>query len=396
VLIGNEYNNLIDLSISLHDNQDKYLLFMKTRTKLNKPRTRFTSRSYGSLSGPKKILILVILLSLLVGGGYIASKSFASGDVNVQFSAINVGNITPDSGHIGVDIWWDNQTAAEGEDVFNPCHHSSDSNPLYKNYGACALPQAGPISYYKVQHYGPNFGGPRGDFTYGIFINNTDKNNCVGADLKTVTWCVGKQSPDPLQTNWAKKVTGAAIEIYPYSSITGYYDPATSTVGGVRATINGFPEFANGGRYSVNIGNISLPKAGDKFTDGRAKVGKLTGQVTSGGIPIAKGEVQLDAFGFTDTYHSSKDFPLYGFSDINPNKESNGMYNFGILPVGDYRIVIETKTQPKRVVTIESFKITGGDQTQNFDLSKFCLGYSKVNDCDDPQSPVPNPASSFK
>ncbi len=157
---------------------------------------------------------------------------------NVSFSNIWVGNISPGSGHAGVDIWWNGSNSSP----YNPCHHSSDAY-----YGACIMSDSGPVSYYKIVHFAP--GG--NDIPFGLFIDNQDPNYC-----RTAPWCTNPTAQN-LNHGWANLVTGAALEIYPYNA-AGQYDPYTNNTGGVRVQVNDFPTFANGGRYSAQVGNIAL------------------------------------------------------------------------------------------------------------------------------------------
>jgi hypothetical protein len=229
---------------------------------------------------------------------------------NVSFTNINVGNITPGSGHVGVDIWWPDH----GVNAYNPCHNSQD---IY--YGACAMSNTQQVSYYKVMHFTPD----SRDFPSGIFIDNQNPNYCT-----TASWCI---NPTATTTNhgWANLVTGAAIEIYPYNS-SNVYSPDNSTPGGLRIQVNNFSNFANGGRYSANVGNVSLPQLG------QSGVGKLNGFATVGGQPAPAGHFNLDIFQNGSTRYTSTNYPTQGFSSI-PNNGS-GYYNSGALPSGTYQM----------------------------------------------------------
>jgi hypothetical protein len=96
----------------------------------------------------------------------------------------------------------------------------------------------GTASYYKVMHFTPDC-----DFRYGIFIDHVNENFC-----HTKPWCADTGG-QPIAHGWARLVTGAALEIYPYGDGCTY-NPYVCNIGGVRIDINGFPEEALGGRFS--------------------------------------------------------------------------------------------------------------------------------------------------
>lgn len=291
------------------------------------------------------------LLVLLAGGIFLYS-SYAGGYANVQFSNIWVGKITPGSGHIGVDIWWN-----ENDGIYNPCHDSS----LY-DYGACVMSDVGQISYYKVFGYGPN----KNEYPYGIFIDNYNDNYC-----KTSDWCHSKDHND-FKHNWGKRVTGASLEIYPYGE-NGQYQPINQDVGGLRVRIDGFPVYANNGRYSGYIGDIRLPKLGEK------NVGKLNGFFTKNNQKITQGKASVDMFENSTTFYSSNGVPLSGFSSVPSNDD--GYYTSGAIPNGFYKVYI-TDVETGRKVILENVQISHDQERIDFNLDQRCFGHPDRN-CED-------------
>jgi len=301
----------------------------------------------------KKITLLscTLPLALLVFAG-VFSHQKASAAFDVNFTNIWVGKITPGQGNVGVDIWW----PSSGTD-YNPCQHSSD---IY--YGACVLANAAPTSYYKVMHYTPS----GTDFPYGIFIDNQNQNTC-----KTSSWCNNK-SATSFNTNWGRLITDASIEIYPQDT-NGQYNPSTGTVGGVRIQSN-FPGFANGGRYSNNIGDIALPQVGE------ANVGRLNGFITNNGSAVANNRVTFEIFQENSSRGSSTGYPETGFSVVHNN--SDGYFNTGALPSGSYKIYI-TDTQTGHKIVVQGVGIRQLYERLDFKLDQRCFGYSS---CIDPAS----------
>jgi hypothetical protein len=301
----------------------------------------------------RPILMLTLVLSLAVAGLMVSlkapSKSYAAYDVN--FTNFWVGNVTPGSGHIGVDIWW----PSNGSE-YNPCHHSSD---IY--YGACALANNATASYYKVMNYSPS----GNDFPYGIFVDNQNTNTC-----KTSSWCTNKLATS-FNHGWGRIITDGSIEIYPH--ISGSYNPSSNTVGGVRIQSDFFL-FANGGRYSKNIGDIILPELG------KPGVGKMNGFVTNNGSPVANNRVLFEIFQRDSSMRTSTGIPMNGFSSVKNNGDA--YYNTGALPSGSYKIYI-TDTQTGHKIILEGVNIFSQYERLDFKLEQRCFGFTSIP-CTDP------------
>lgn len=301
----------------------------------------------------KLVLPLFVAATLLITIFLTAQSAKAAYDVN--FSNIWVGKISPGSGYIGVDIWWPTSNGG----IYNPCQNSGDAY-----YGACVLSNSGQTSYYKVQHYTPT----STDFPYGIFIDNQDQNYCTSA-----SWC---QNPSASTVNhgWARLITNASIEVYPIYS-GGQYNAAANSVGGVRVQVS-FPNFANGGRYSNNIGNITLPQLG------QPNVGKLNGFVTYDGAPVSNNRLLLEAFQEQSTLSSSTEYPVTGFAVTNSN--SDGYYNLGAVPSGTYKIYI-TDTQTNHQIILSDVNISTTYERLDFQLQDSCFGHTGST-CIDPSN----------
>lgn len=301
--------------------------------------------------------VLKLTLPLLVAAALLVpiiwSARSADAAYNVSFSNMWVGKISPGYGYIGVDVWWPTSNGG----TYNPCQNSSD---VY--YGACVLSNSGQTSYYKVQHYTPT----STDFPYGIFIDNQDPNYCTSA-----SWCQNKNATT-IYHGWGQLITNASMEIYPIYS-NGQYNAALSSVGGVRIQTD-FPGFANGGRYSNNIGNITLPQLG------QPNVGKLNGFVTYEGAPVSNNRFLFEAFQEQSTYSTSTGYPVTGFSVTNNN--SNGYYNLGPLPDGTYKIYI-TDTQTNHKIILSDVNISNTYERLDFQLQDGCFGHIGPN-CTDP------------
>ncbi|HSW98896.1 MAG TPA: hypothetical protein VLF71_03595 [Candidatus Saccharimonadales bacterium] len=302
-------------------------------------------------------VVQVALLVLTVAGLLTATLWGNKGvraEYQVNFTNMWVGRVTPGYGYIGVDTWWPNSSGG----IYNPCQNSSD--PFY---GACILSNSGQTSYYKVQHFTPN----GTDFPYGIFIDNQNQNNC-----KTASWCTNKNA-STFTHGWGRLVTDASIEIYPIYS-NGQYNAALSSIGGVRIQTN-FPSFANGGRYSNNIGDIALPAIG------QPNVGKLNGFVTYKGGPVTNNRFLFEAFQEQSTYGTSTQYPVTGFSVTSSN--SDGYYNLGALPDGTYKIYITDTQNHNHKIILQNVSVRSTGERLDFQVEQGCFGHISP-DCTDP------------
>jgi hypothetical protein len=305
-----------------------------------------------NLSGKSKFLLFIITFAAL-GAGYFAYKSFAA-TPSVNFSNIWVGKITPGRGHVGVDIWY----ATWREKTYNPCHHKEN-----KSYGACAMSKDGPVSYYKVFGFNPEGTG----FPHGIFIDNKGSNLCKSA----AAWC--DASLTDIQHNWGRRVTGGAIEIYPYGP-DGTYNPYKQDVGGVRVFVEGFPNLANGGRYSKQVGDIALPRMGDPG------IGRLNGFVTENGKVVREDKrANFDFFQEGSSLKTSTGYPVHGFSSLPSNQD--GYYSSGALPVGNYKLYVTDRKTSRKIVLY--LQINSPHERLDFKLDQPCFGYPGPK-CEDP------------
>jgi|SRR5688572_3872068 hypothetical protein len=273
----------------------------------------------------------------------------------VNFSNVRAGTITPGSGHVGVDILWGG---------YNPCHKHMDTNNQTINdayYGACVMSNSGRDSYYKVYNFTPS----GTNFPYGIFIDNQNPNYCTSA-----AWCPNP-SAQTVNHGWANLVDAAALEVYPYNT-AGNYDPANNTVGGIRVGVSGFPLYANGGRYSADLGNIALPQLGE------ANVGKLNGFVTDNGSTVGADRVAFDAFqDGTASRFTSNGYPMYGFSSVRTNND--GYYTLGAVPTGTYNMYV-TDTLTGHKIRIFGVGVNTTYERLDFNLDLPCFGYSSCQD----------------
>ena len=298
--------------------------------------------------------VVALSLLLFLGGGSVSATS-------VNFSNMWVGSITPGSGHVGVDITWPGNHPFTGAAMaYNPCHQYKNQAETQtfqdSNYGGCVMSNSGVNSYYKVHSYTPS----GTSFPYGIFINNQDTNFCT-----TATWC-----PNPtaqtVSHGWANIISDIIMEVYPYNA-NGQYDPLTSTVGGVRLGVNNFPTYANGGRYSTQVGNIALPQLGN------SGVGKLNGFVTYNGAPIANERFAYDMFQQGSTMATSTGHPVTGFASDLSN--ADGYYSSGAVPFGTYKIYITDRTVNKKY-EINGVAVSSTGDRIDFDLAQPCFGFT--------------------
>ncbi len=291
---------------------------------------------------------LRIALSRLASAAILSSLLAAPTSAAVpEFSNLDVGTVAPGHGHIGLDIWWIDQSGKR----YNPCHHSTD---VY--YGACVMSNVDQASYYKVFNYEDGVS----NFPLGMFIDNRNENYCASP-----AWC-DPSHPNQIQHGWARLVSGAAIEIYPYDD-TGSYNPAQGQYGGVRIEVNDFNRSANSGRYSPTIGDIRLPKQGDAGT------GKLNGFIKRAGPPIGAGDATLDLFQNGSTLSTSTGVPVSGFSSVSVN--SDGYYNLGVVPSGSYHLFVTDNATGKKVEFLQILISTSHDRL-DFDLSAPCFGHT--------------------
>lgn len=297
---------------------------------------------------------MTFLVAVLFGAAILMSvqSQRAQAAFNVNFTNYWIGQITPGTGHIGVDIWW----PAGGGNIYNPCHISSDMF-----YGACVLANAAQTSYYKVMNYGLS----GNNFPYGIFIDNQNTNTCTSAP-----WCTNPGASS-FNHGWGRLISDGSLEIYPH--VLGAYNPSNNTVGGVRISSD-FYHFANGGRYSRDIGNVTLPSLG------QAGVGRLNGFATYNGSPVANDRVLLEIFQRESSRGTSTGHPMYGFSVVRNNGDA--YYNTGALPSGSYKIYI-TDTQTGRKIILDGVNVFSQHERIDFRLEQRCFGFSS-NICTDP------------
>lgn len=249
--------------------------------------------------------------------------------VNLPLADVQAG---PAGYHIGVDVWI-------GDYV--PGHHADD--PFY---GACVMSTVGPLSYYKV--HGP------GDYPLGIFVDNENPNYCLGcaAADPCAAWC--DRCTPLMQHDWARKVTGAALEIYAHDADRG----------GLRLSVEGFEDFANGGVYGPDLGVVTLPAYG------APGVAKLNGFAWSQGAHVGEGRLTVDLFHFGPAGATSTGYPVLGFGSTSTNKD--GYYNPGPLLYGTYKTYLtDNVTMEKIVVYLE---VGQPDIGLDFDLDLPCFG----------------------
>ncbi len=303
-----------------------------------------------SIIRTKSFRFIATALVLLSASALIPNKvnaGYESDWVNMWIS-----QVTPGSGHIGVDMWWPRD--------YLPCHHSDD---IY--YDACTLSNAAQTSYYKVHNYTPS----SNDFPYGIFIDNQNRDACT-----TASWCRDVGGGDMINHGWARLITDAALEFYPH--VSGSYNPAANTIGGVRVHVQGFPHFANGGRYSNPLGTVTLPQLG------QPNVGRLNGFATYNGVKASNNRVLLEIFQESSTSSTSTGFPMTGFTTVRNNND--GYYNTGALPSGTYLMFItDTGPNPDRKIILRGVNIFSEHERLDFRLEQQCFGYPALN-CTDP------------
>lgn len=167
------------------------------------------------------------------------------------------------------------------------------------------------------------------------------------------------------------------IEIYPHGPNSQYnpYNPYNTDVGGLRASVNSFSVYANGGRYSADLGNITLPRLEDP------NVGQLNGFVTDRGAVAANGRVNFDMFQNGSSRSSSTGYPLSGFASV-PNK-SDGYYRTGAVPSGSYKVYISDAKTGRKII-LDGLNIQRTFERLDFQLEKRCFGYTGPARCIDP------------
>lgn len=365
------------------------------------PKTRSVyakSRGKTKFFNKRNVLIFLVLF-VLAFTVYLVFRSKASVDAN--FANMAIGKITPGSGQVGVGMWWHRV----GQPDYSPCDITKDlpgPNQKTNEYGGCVMSKFGPESYYQVLHYSdkPDTKDANGtvlpypsDFTHGIFINNRDPNHCKNTDPRgnpNPPWPCTDRTSDFITHNWGKYVDTIVAEIYPFGA-NGKYDiygkdsngNPNLNAGGVRITVEGLDTVANGGRYSVNVGDVRLPQIGDP------KVGSLNGFVKDNGQPVRAGRVNFDAFDQTGNYTSSTGYKVYGFASFPNNQDS--YYNLGALPKGKYTLFITDNDTHNKVV-FHDVEIRQPGERLDFDLSKYCF-HTNLTNCDNAQNKNRAPAS---
>lgn len=308
----------------------------------------------GRMTSKTRFIVFVAVFAVL-GGAYLAYSGFALVPrADVRFSNIQVGKITPGSGHVGVDIWYKrNALFQDKSGIYNPCHDKDN-----ESYSGCQLSKNGPISYYKVLRFSPE----GTNFPYGIFIDNSNDNRCTTGR----SWCSAAKT---LNHDWGRLVTGGSLEIYPHLPGTTDFKPAKGKVGGVRIYVDGFPIYANGGRYSVDIGDIKLPQFGDP------DVGKMNGLVFENGKRVKESRVSFDFYQNGGDRKTSTGYGVSGFSASNNNK--NGYYTSGAIPNGSYKLYV-TDNETGQKIILDGLEVEGLNRRMDFELTEECFGWAKL------------------
>ncbi|MEM0930596.1 MAG: hypothetical protein AAGI89_15010 [Pseudomonadota bacterium] len=173
---------------------------------------------------------------------------------------------------------------------------------------------------------------------------------------------------DPiLHHNWGSLVTYGAIEIYPYTN--GNYDTETNEYGGLRAHVESFSHLAHNGRYSKDLGTVSLPRMGDPY------VALLNGFITDGTVPVARDRVKVHAFQQEgpppqNIVTSTTGEKFYGFSSDGAN--DLGFYSTGPVPQGWYKIYVHDELTDTQYIFWRYLTIYG--ERIDFDISQNCFG----------------------
>lgn len=297
----------------------------------------------------------------------ICSGAFA----NAPLAGIQNGaNQGVSQGHIGVDMWMNQSDLNNGKD-YSPCLNPQGEPDI----GACALPGG----YYKVLHY---CSPKSNDFPFGVFIDNN--NNGV-------------------QSNWGNKISGVALEIYPYSdnvnaswnsfcNLKGGYDLqpccGQTIYGGLRLVANNFNNNANGGSFSANIGLVTVPQNGDPG------VGIVNGFICHSGAnrpPSCPNRnnapdhtVNFTWFGQVPVYNrSSTGYPVYSFNSW-PNQSTStgspssgsGYYTSGPLLFGMTKTYITNMQTGQNWLC--SFNIDSYGSRVDFNLDDASLGHPDI------------------
>lgn len=234
-------------------------------------------------------------------------------------------------GHIVVDI----QLEKPGQ-AYNPCHNISDT------YSAACGSSGG---YYKVVRYNST----SNDFPYGIFIDNSNNGS---------------------NHFWARRVSTAFLEIYPYSvsvpaPLDGYrLDPGACgcvVYGGFEVVINDWK-----GGYSADIGNLRAVSPSD------SDAGKLNGFIKRNGSTVKQGDVNIDWFGQDSSKNrSSSDYPVYSFASWPAN--SDGYYTSGPVIKGNYHIYVLDKGGNRKVECV-GIPINGSADRLDMELTQQHFG----------------------
>lgn len=254
---------------------------------------------------------------------------------DAEFANVRLDHVVGGDGHIGIDIGMPNYT---------PCH-----NPDDPYYGACVMSKDGPKSYYKVFHFSCH----GNDFPFGMFIDNQNYNVCTGQP-----WC--RDGIPILYHDWGKRITWAALEIYPYDSVFG----------GVRIHVDNFDHPAHGGYYSPEIGIVQLPSSNT------ATSAKLNGFAYRNGAPVKEGEASFDFFQEGSTYSSTTGYPVSGFASV--GTDNDGYYSSGPIYPGRYKIYIGDAAKKKKIITRAD--ITRPFERLDFDLEQKCFNYRECEE----------------
>lgn len=239
-----------------------------------------------------------------------------------EFSNIQQIFITNGVGHIGMNVTLDDGTL--------PCKTPSDPS-----YPASQVP-GGYEYYYEFGferiYCAPVPRNPSDESRwqrFGLFIaNSVEQSSCpVNGNPR-------------IQHNWGKRVVRADVEIYPWVSLSDpTYRPGVNQLGGARFSVTNWSIFANGGRYSPEIGAFALPSIDRPH-------GLLNGFVwedVSRRRTAAAGRLAIDMFQQGNEPRSSTGYSIEGFAST--GNKADGYYTSGPLYPGTYLLyVTDTKT----------------------------------------------------
>jgi hypothetical protein len=148
-------------------------------------------------------------------------------------------------------------------------------------------------------------------------------------------------------------LTGVDVEIWSHQK----------DIGNARFDSTQFQHYANGGRYTPQVGVITLPQ--------RKNSAALNGYVYAGNRKAKKNRFEIVLFQQTSVSKSNTGYPVQGLDDTG-NDNDSGYYQTSPLYPGHYQARI--KDHEKKVAYVIYLDITRPDERVDFNLDENCFG----------------------